>query len=99
MPDNNGTGTLALFDYLSGTKLLSNIGKVYYYNGEIEITELTPEGYLSGQTDLKLNVNLQPGYYDVLSSKGQILVLDESNEDTNSNVTKGIEYTIIARND
>lgn len=99
VPDNNGTGTLALFDYLSGTKLLSNIGKVYYYNGEIEITELTPEGYLSGQTDLKLNVNLQPGYYDVLSSKGQILVLDESNEDTNSNVTKGIEYTIIARND
>lgn len=99
VPDNNGTGTLALYDYLSGTLISGNIGKVYYYNGEIEIRELRPEGYLTGQTFFRINASLQPGFYDVLSSRGQILILDESNEDTNSNVTKGIEYTIIARND
>jgi hypothetical protein len=98
VPDNNGTGTLAVYDYLSGTQILSNIGKVYYYNGEVVINELSPEGYISG-TSLRLNANLQPGYYDVYSSKGQILVLDESGEDTNSNVVKGLNYSVIARDD
>ena len=98
VPDNNGTGTLAVYDYLSGTQILSNIGKVYYYNGEVVINEISPEGYISG-TSLRLNANLQPGYYDVYSSKGQILVLDESGEDTNSNVVKGLNYSVIARDD
>ena len=31
--------------------------------------------------------------------KNQILVLDESGEDTNSNVVKGLNYSVIARDD
>jgi len=99
IPDNNGTGTLALFNYLTGTRILDNIGKVYYYSGDIEITAISPDGYLSGQTNLKINADLQPGYYDILVDKAQILVLDDSNEDSVSNVAKGIAYSIVARND
>jgi len=99
VPDYNGSGTLSIFNYDTGARLINNIGTINYATGEVSIESLPIEGYFSGQTDLRISAEIQPGFYDILSNKDQILVLDDSTLDTNNNRLKGLDISLIVKND
>ena len=92
-PNYNGTGTLGMYSYTSGA-FIRNVGTVNYGTGLVQITSLTPTGYTAGQTNIQLTANLQEEYYNISTTRNQVLELDTSTVDTASNRMNGVSISI-----
>lgn len=90
--DYNGTGTLQLFNAITGTKI-SDIGTINYATGVVNITTLQPVGYPAGANDLRISVEVQDSSLDLLTSKNQLLVQDDTAANSNVNRISGITVT------
>jgi len=97
--DYDGVGVISLYNYDTDLKLLENIGSINYATGDLSIDSITPEGYYAGQSDLRITAKIQPGFYDILSNKEQVLLLDNSTQDTNNNRFKGLDISLSIKND
>jgi hypothetical protein len=92
-PNYNGTGTLGMYSYTSGA-FIRNVGTVNYGTGLVQITSLTPTGYTAGQTNIQLTANLQEEYYNISTTRNQVLELDTSTVDTASNRMNGVTISV-----
>jgi hypothetical protein len=91
----NGTGTLQLKDVVSGTVINNNVGTVNYATGVLSLTSFVPIGYPTGQNDLRITVEMQESSYDLAVNREQILVLDDSTLDSQSNRLQGLTVTAV----
>jgi len=91
----NGTGTLQLKDVVSDTVINNNVGTVNYATGVLSITSFIPIGYPTGQNDLRITVEMQESSYDLAVNREQILVLDDSTLDSQSNRLQGLTVTAV----
>lgn len=109
-PDNNGTGKLVLFDLVTGSVLLDNIGSVNYGTGLVNIIELYVFGYPNLSIyDIRVNCTPQSSI-DEISNKivgstsesayipkpmqNQILLLDDSTSVPGLNVSTGLSIKV-----
>jgi len=100
-PDYEGTGTLKTFDLDSNAILDANVGTVYYGQGKIVLNSespLTVYGYIGNETFLYANTGLQETASDIFPNYNEILVLDDSAQNTVAGVSNGINIDVIAVN-
>lgn len=94
-PNYNGTGTLKIYN-VSNDVDLGSIGTVNYATGEVEITGLIPVGYPANQFEIALTCQVQENSYDLAADKNQIIIYDESTENTAAGRLPGITVNITA---
>lgn len=91
----NGTGTLVLKNAITGTIVSNNIGLVNYSTGVVTIDTILPLGYPLGQSDLRINAELQEESYHVTANREQIIVLDDSTLDPLADRLAGLTVTAV----
>lgn len=68
-PDQNGTGTLVVYDIVSGKTLINKIGTVNYSTGEVVISNLSVNSYPSLYLyDIRVNVTPQAQIDEIANS-------------------------------
>ena len=72
--DDNGSGTVRIFRYSSGSKVIvkANAGTINYETGKIVLNDFAPTAYVDDQ--IKLNV--APYNLDVIPNQQQILIMN-----------------------
>jgi hypothetical protein len=93
-PNNEGAGTLVLKNANSDEILNTNIGSVNYSSGDISINSITPIGYSSDQTDLRINAELQEESYNITADRQQVIILDDSTLNSFVNRKSGLVINI-----
>lgn len=91
--DYNGTGTIQLYNPLTGTKL-GDLGTINYATGVLTISSLIPIGYPAGATDVRITAEIQEASYDVTTYKNQILLQDDSVPNTNVDRLAGVVVSV-----
>ena len=76
-PSYEGTGTMIIYNSDTGVKI-SDVGTVDYVTGLIEITDITPVGYPTGVFDIRITAQLQELSTDVVTTKNQVIDLDDT---------------------
>jgi len=99
VPNLKGIGTLKLSDADTTTVLNSNYGTINYGTGEVTITNLYFNGYISKSTDIRLTVAIQETYLDIHVDKNEILLLDDSTLDSAVNKMQGLTINVTAINE
>jgi len=105
-PDNQGTGTLVVFDINTGVNIINNIGNVNYATGLVNITNLSVYGYPSNYIyDIRVNCNPQATIDEISNNiignisesayiptpmQNQILLLDDSSSVSGYYVNNGL---------
>lgn len=97
-PDNTGSGTLYLYDLDNATYLndLGTFGTINYLTGEVSITSFNPSSLLTDQFDIRITAELQPDSIDVTVQNNQIIVLDDSRSNINSNRNAGLAVSAVS---
>jgi hypothetical protein len=99
VPNLTGTGTLKLIDADTATVLDSNYGSINYGTGEVTITDLRFNGYISTSVDIRLTATIQDSFLDINVDKNEILLLDDSTLDSIVNRMQGLTINITAINE
>jgi len=94
-PDYNGTGDLRIYQASDDTDLGST-GSVNYSTGEVTITSITPTGYPSGQFDIRITAAVQENSYNILTSRNQVIVIDDSTANSLANRDPGVTINTTA---
>jgi len=94
--NSENRGRLVVYNPTNETTLNNNIGFISYDSGLIQISDLTVYGYLVDQTDVRLYFNLTKDSQDILISRNQIIQLDDSSANTDTNRQAGISLSTIA---
>lgn len=95
-PNNNGTGKIYLINNDNGEVLYNNYGDIDYATGVVVIYSLVTLGYLSDIIDVRISVEIQDEYLDINVSKNEILVLDDSELNSEYNRMAGLSVNIIS---
>ena len=95
-PNNNGTGIIYVIDNDNGEVLYNNYGTIDYRTGVVIIYSLVTLGYLSDIIDVRITVEVQDEYLDINVSKNEILVLDDSELNSEYNRMAGLSVNIIS---
>jgi hypothetical protein len=75
---DDGTGTLRLVNTVNNLIVSPNIGTVSYGTGVISINGITPTGIPPGVADIRLNAAIQETNYNLVVSRNEILVQDDT---------------------
>ena len=94
--NSENRGRLVVYNPTNETTLNNDIGFISYDSGLIQISDLTVYGYLVDQTDVRLYFNLTKDSQDILISRNQIIQLDDSSANTDTNRQAGISLSTIA---
>ena len=86
------TGTLNLYNSLTDTILIQNIGTVDYVKGTITIPSLTPAGYYENNNDIRISAKITE--LDIQSSRDLILIIDDSTSSSIIKRSAGLTVTI-----
>ena len=95
IPNRTGTGILVLFNADTEVLLDSNYGSINYGTGVIIITNLRLTGYTHDTSDVRLTAIVQDSYLDVTVSKNEIILLDDSTFNGDTNRLQGITVNTI----
>ena len=76
-PSYDGTGTIILYNATTGIKI-KNVGTVDYVTGIMEIIDIKPVGFPTGVFDIRINAQLQELSTDVVTTKNQVIDLDDT---------------------
>lgn len=96
VPNRLGFGTLKLVNADTSEIITSNYGTIDYNNGIISIDSLYPTGYTEDTTDIRLSTTVQDSYLDIMVSKNEILLLDDSTFNGAANRLQGLTVNTIA---
>jgi len=96
VPNRLGTGTLILVNADNNEILDSNYGTVDYATGILNITNLSITGYTEDTSDVRITATVQDSYLDITVSKNEILLLDDSTFNGNTNRLQGLTVNTIA---
>ena len=99
IPSLTGYGTIKLIDADTTSVLNSNYGSINYVTGEVIITNLVYNGYISTSTDIRLTATIQDSFLDINVDKNEILLLDDSTLDSMVNRMQGLTINITAINE
>ena len=89
-------GRLVLYNPLNETTLNNNIGFISYDSGLIQVINLNVYGYLIDQTDVRLYFNLTKDSQDITVSRNQVIRLDDSGANPDTNRLAGISLSTVA---
>ena len=95
-PSDTGTGTLRLVNTVNGAIVATNIGTVDYGNGIISITSITPTGIPTGVTDIRISASVQEASYNLVVSRNEILVQDDTTTNKVGGLVPGTTVTVTA---
>jgi hypothetical protein len=95
IPDNNGAGTIQLIDASTGNILNDMYGIINYGTGEISINSLELIGYPTDTSDIRLTATVQDGFLDITVNRNQIILLDDSTSNLDSNRLPGLTVNVI----
>jgi len=70
-------------------------GAINYGTGELSINSLDILGYPSDTFDIRITATVQDEYLDVAVSKNQIILLDDSSTNIDSNRLPGLTVNVI----
>lgn len=97
MPSNyNGTGTLKLYDLITGSVLVDNLGSVNYATGQVKFINLKVDGYIGESTDVRINVETQETGRDITPGYNEIIALDDTAADSVSGLQNGLSINVMA---
>jgi len=95
VPNNKGTGTIQLIDAGNSNILNTAYGSINYGTGEISINSLELLGYPADTSDVRITATVQDTYLDVAVNRNQIILLDESTLNIDSNRLPGLTVNVI----
>lgn len=87
------TGTIRLVSIDGGTVLVENYGTVNYMTGDITLSALYFVGYSAGASDIRINAD--PTNLDIQATNNQILVLDNSLQNTPIRRESGLLISVV----
>ena len=91
LTDKN-TSRIHLIDFITNTRLVSNIGSINYSTGIISIPSLQIAGYLENSTDIRIYA--QSKQLDIQSTRDVILVIDDSSQNSFIKQSSGLTITV-----
>jgi len=89
-------GRLVIYNALNETVLNNNVGFISYNSGLLQVLNLNVYGYLIDQTDLRLYFNLTKDSQDIIISRNQVIQLDGSGANPETNRLAGISLSTVA---
>jgi hypothetical protein len=90
----NGTGTLQLVNFENTKIINSKFGTINYGTGVISIPSLNLVGYPDNTSDIRFNAEVQS--QNLYAKKNQILIIDDSTPNSESNRDAGLQINISA---
>lgn len=93
-PSDTGTGTLRAINIVNNTVVYSNIGTINYGTGVISIFGITPTGIPAGVTDIRISAGVQESYYNLVVSRNEILVQDDTTTNKTGGLIAGTNVTV-----
>ena len=91
---DNGTGTLRIVNVATGIIISSNVGTINYGTGVVSITGITPTGIPGNVVDLRFTAGIQEAYYNLVVSRNEILVQDDTTLNEVGGLFAGTTLTI-----
>jgi hypothetical protein len=91
---DTGTGTLRAVNIVNGVVVYSNIGTINYGTGVISISGITPTGIPAGVTDIRISAGVQESYYNLVVSRNEILVQDDTTTNKTGGLIAGTNVTV-----
>ena len=95
-PSNTGSGVLRLVNITNETVVNTNIGTVDYGTGIVTITSITPTGIPTGVTDIRITGSVQETNYNLVVSRNEILVQDDTTTNRVGGLVAGTNITVTA---
>jgi len=95
-PSYDGTGTLKMYTVDDSNEFIGDVGTVNYATGDINLTSILVTGYSEDQFDLRINAAVQENSYNILASKNQVIVLDNSTGNVVSDRVQGLTISVAA---
>lgn len=92
-PNYNGTGTIGLYRVDNGV-MVDEVGVVNYATGAVSLTGILPLGYPANQFEIAITAQVQEDSYDIIASKNQIIVLDDSTRNDVAGKQNGITINV-----
>jgi hypothetical protein len=96
VPNNTGTGTIQLIDASNDDLLNTAYGSINYGTGELSIDNLELIGYPADTSDIRITATVQDEYLDITVNKNQIILLDDSSTNIDSNRLPGLTVNVIS---
>ena len=94
-PSYEGTGTIVLYNAENGIKI-RDVGTVDYVTGIMEIIDIKPVGFPTGVFDIRINAQLQELSTDVVTTKNQVIDLDDTATYEIANRESGLTISAVA---
>ena len=79
---------------VNGVVVYSNIGTINYGTGVISISGITPTGIPAGVTDIRISAGVQESYYNLVVSRNEILVQDDTTTNKTGGLIAGTNVTV-----
>jgi len=95
-PSYDGTGTLKMYTVDGSNEFIGDVGTVNYATGDINLTSILVTGYNDNQFDLRINAAVQENSYNIIASKNQVIVLDNSTSNVESDRVQGLKISVSA---
>jgi hypothetical protein len=95
VPNKTGSGTIQLIDASNDNLLNTTYGTINYGTGELTINSLELTGYPADTNDIRITATVQDEYLDVVVSRNEIILLDNSNSNLDSNRLPGLTVNVI----
>lgn len=94
--DSESRGVLKIYNPVDSRLLNNNIGTVSYDSGIVQINNLNVFGFLNDQTDVRIYFKLTRDSEDIYITRNQILRLDTSTANEQTNRLGGVSISTIA---
>lgn len=89
------TGAIDIVNFDGTEVVLENVGSINYSTGVLTMVNFFFNGYSDNATDIRINV--EPDNLNIQAQNNQILVLDDSAQNTNILKEAGLRITMIGR--
>jgi hypothetical protein len=93
---DTGTGTLRLVNIVNDSVILSNVGTINYGTGVVSLTNITPTGIPAGVTDIRITGGIQETNYNLMVSRSEVLVQDDTTTNKTGGLVAGTTVTVTA---
>ena len=93
---DTGSGTLRLINIVNDSVLLTNIGTINYGTGIVSLTNITPAGLPAGVADIRITGNIQENNYNLVVSRNEVLVQDDTTTNKIGGLVAGTTVTVTA---
>ena len=93
---DTGSGTLRLVNIVNDSVLLTNIGTINYGTGIVSLTNITPAGLPAGVTDIRIIGSIQENNYNLVVSRNEVLVQDDTTTNKIGGLVAGTSVTVTA---